>query len=200
MSPGFPQSRQDLKNHIRVQRTALELFASEEVNLNALKVLRKQGVKLDAVQDRCGPICLRRIFVEDGAGLFEFDDELGEPAFVMAVHGTDAETVVDLVAWPIRWPEVFGTFFNFAGILGADAVVDPASFIEEPCPIWASPLAWLQSGLRGCVVLEPRLAATILRQAHGFFQCESREHAKWLVEGGAVAATNLKIPKSRAAA
>ena len=135
-------------------------------------MLRSQGVNYRAIINRTGPICLRRIIIEDGSGLFEFDDELGEPAFIMAVHGLDAESVIDLVAWPIMRPEAFGSYFGYAGLLGGDAVVNPASFAEAPCPIWATPLAWLQAVLRGCVVLNPHLAAPILRQAPGPFQCE----------------------------
>jgi hypothetical protein len=187
-------------NHALVLRAAMNLFASTEPSRKLEATLKAQGIDYRAIVERTGPICLRRITVEDDTGTFEIDAELGEPAFILAVHAVDAETVIDLVGWPIYQPEAWSTYFGFAGLLGGDAAVNPASFIEEPCPIWASPLAWLQGGLRGCVVLEPRLAATILRQAHGLFQCEGREHAKWLVEGGAVAATNLKIPSVRAAA
>ena len=126
-------------------------------------MLRSQGVNYRAIIDRAGPICLRRIFIEERSGLFEIDDELGEPAFVMAVHAVDVETVIDLIAWPVMRPEAFGSYFRYAGLLGGDAVVNPASFTEAPCPIWATPLAWLRGDLHGCVVLDPSMAAPILR-------------------------------------
>ena len=163
-------------------------------------MLRSQGINYDAIIDRAGPICLRRIFIEDGSGLFEFDDELGEPAFVMAVHAVDAVTVIDVIAWPIMRPEAYGSFFGYAGLLGADAAVNPASFIEAPCPIWATPLAWLQADLHGCVVLNPPLAGPILASAPGCFQCEDVEHAQWLVDTGAIAVSELLVPARRAVA
>ena len=163
-------------------------------------MLTSQGINYHAIIDRAGPICLRRIFIEDGSGLFEFDDELGEPAFVMAVHAVDAVTVIDLIAWPIMRPEAFGSFFGFAGLLGGDAAVNPASFIDEPCPIWSTPLSWLQADLHGCVVLDPRLAAPILRQAPGPFQCEDVDQAQWLVDTGAIAVSELLVPARRAVA
>ena len=83
----------------------------------------------------------------------------------MAVHDVDAASVVDLIAWPIWRPEEFATYFGFAAVLGGDAASNPASFVDEPCPIWSTPLSWLQADLRGCVVLNPRLAGPILAGA-----------------------------------
>jgi hypothetical protein len=108
--------------------------------------------------------------------------------------------VIDLVGWPVRHPEAWGTYFGFAGLLGGDAAVNPASFVDGPCPIWSTPLAWLQADLRGCVVLDPRLAAPILRQAPGPFQCEDVDQAQWLVDTGAIAISELLVPARRAVA
>jgi hypothetical protein len=188
------------EQRVRVLRTATNLFGSEEPNSRLEPMLRSQGVDYRAIVDRTGPICLRRIYIEDGSGLFQFDDELGEPAFVMAVHAVNAETLIDLIAWPMMRPEAFATFFGYAGLLGGDAVVNPASFVECPCPIWATPVAWLQANLRGCVVLEPRLAAPVLRQASGSFQCEDVAQAQWLVDTGAIAVNALLVPSRRAVA
>jgi hypothetical protein len=155
-------------------------------------------VDYKAIVDRTGPLCLRRALLFETT--FEIDDDLGEPAFVIAVHDADALSIVDLIAWPIWRPEEFATYFGFAAILGCDAAVNPASFVDEPCPIWSTPLSWLQADLRGCVVLNPRLAGPILAAAPGFFQYEGREHTEWLVHGGADAAVNLKVPSAKAAA
>jgi hypothetical protein len=181
-----------------VLQAAINLFGFEEVNPRLEFILKNQGVNYAAIIDRTGPICLRRISIDEGSGSFEFDDELGEPTFTLAVNHVDAETVIDLIGWPIWRPESFCTYFRRAGLLGGDAAVNPASFVESPCPIWATPLAWLQSGLRGCVVVDPRLAAPILRQAPGRFQCEDEVQAGWLVETGAVALSELLVPARRA--
>lgn len=177
---------------------ALGLYDTTQPHQKLDFILKGQGVDHGAIVNRTGPLCLRRASIDEAA--FEIDDDLGEPAFVMAVHDVDARSVVDLIAWPIWHPEEFATYFGLAAVLGGDAAVNPASFIAEPCPIWSTPLSWLQADLRGCVVLNPRLAGPILAAATGFFQCEGHEHAEWLVRGGAVPATNLKVPSMRVAA
>jgi hypothetical protein len=124
---------------------------------------------------------------------------LGERSFIQAISGEDPEQIIDILAWSANSPHRFGTFLGYAALLGADAVLNPASFTESPCPIWASPLAWFRSGLRGCVVLNAALAAPIFARAPGKFQCEDEDHARWLVGTGAVTVENLLVP-GRAAA
>jgi hypothetical protein len=186
------------KNYALVQRAAFNPFASEEVNLHALKSLRDQGANVDAVQDRCGPICRRLARFEGGT--FELDEDLGQSAFILAVHATDAERVIDLLGWPIFEPDLFATYFGFAGVLGGDMALNPASFYIEPCPIWQNPLDWLRSDLKGCVILDTGLAAPLLRHAPGQFQCAGAHHAKWLIETGTIAADRLLVPATRSAA
>jgi hypothetical protein len=125
---------------------------------------------------------------------------LGEKAFVQAVHGEDPEQIIDIVAWSAMRPCRFGTFLGNAGLLGSDAVLNPASFLRgEPCPIWATPIAWLQSGLRGCVILNSALAAETIAQAPGKFQCEDEHHARWLVESHTISVEKLLVPRRNAA-
>jgi len=187
-----------------VLRAESNLFLSDQPNQRQDPILKNQGVEYRKILGAPGGaylsrIYLRRISIEDYSELFEIDVELGEPAFVMVVRDVDALTAIDLVAWPIKRPEVFGTYFEYAGLLGGDAAINPASFNEAPCPIWAAPLAWLQSGLRGCVVLNPWLAAPILAEAPGKFQCEDEDHARWLVDARDVAMNELMVPVRRAA-
>jgi len=164
---------------------ALELFGSEEVDPTLDHILRAQDVNYAALLDRIGPICQRRIAF--GRRLLSFElDELGWPGFIMAVHDINGKSVIDLVGWPKRRPQDFGTYFGYAGLLGGDAAVNPASFAEEPCPIWWTPISWLQSGARGCVVLDPHVANPILTQAPGQFQCEDAEHVDLLIDSGAL--------------
>jgi hypothetical protein len=188
-----------------VLRAESNLFLSEQPNERLEPILENQGINYRKIGGGPDGISLRRIYlrrisIEDYSELFEIDDDLGEPAFVMIVRDVDALTAVDLVAWPIKRPDVYGTYFEYAGLLGADAVVDPASFDECPCPIWATPLAWLRADLRGCVVLNPCLAAPILAQAPGQFQCEDEEHARWLIDTGAVPISKLLVPARKASA
>jgi hypothetical protein len=59
--------------------------------------------------------------------------------------------------------------------------------------------SWLQASLKGCVVLDAKLAAPILAQAPGKFQCEDEDHARWLVESKAVEMEKLLVPRRTAA-
>jgi hypothetical protein len=199
------ETQHQARHHLTTQqkqyvlRAESNLFLSDQPNQRLGPILEDQGVNYRRIVDGSDGIHLRRVYfrrisIEDYSDLFEIDDELGEPAIVMIVRDVDALTAIDLVAWPIRRPNVYGTYFEYAGLLGGDAVINPASFIAAPCPIWATPLAWLQSGLRGCVVLNPRLAAPILAPAPGQFQCEDEEHAQWLIDTGAVPISQLLVP------
>ncbi|MET0530858.1 MAG: hypothetical protein ABW003_21395, partial [Microvirga sp.] len=182
----------------RANLAALGLYDTTEPHPKLEPILKSQGVDYKAIVGRTGPLCLRRALIDEAT--FEIDDDLGEPAFVMAVHDVDALSVVDLIAWPIWHPGDFATYFGFAAVLGGDAAVNPASFVDEPCPIWSTPLSLLQADLRGCVVLDPRLAAPILRQAPAPFQCEDVGQAQWLVDTGAIAVSELLVPARRAVA
>jgi hypothetical protein len=156
--------------------------------------LEYRDIDYSAVLDRTGPIVLRSVVFDVDTGRFAIDP-LGEQAFVHAVHGENPNEIVDIVAWSASRPHLYGTYLGYAGLIGVGAVLDPASFSESPCPIWAMPLAWLQSGLKGCVVLNAALAAPILASAPGSFQCEDNDHARWLVESGAIPVEKLMVPQ-----
>lgn len=181
-----------------VNLAALGIYDTTEPHPKLEAILKSQGVDHKAIVDRTGPLCLRRALIDEKT--FEIDNELGEPAFVMAVHNIDKISVIDLIAWPIWRPEEFVTYFGFGAVLGGDTAVNPTSFVDEPCPIWSMPLSWMQADLRGCVVLSPRLAGPILASAPGYFQCEDVEHAQWLVDTGAIAVSKLLVPARRAVA
>jgi hypothetical protein len=156
--------------------------------------LAARNVNYDGVIDRTGPLVLRTCCFDLENGRFAID-ELGEQAYVQAVHSDDDPgQIIDIVAWSAGYPHRFGAYLGYAGLLGGDAVMNPASFSESPCPIWATPLSWLQSSLRGCVVLDAKLAASILARAPGQFQCENVDHCRWLVESGAVDIAKLLVP------
>ena len=134
--------------------------------------------------------------------LFDMDDELGEPALIVAVHATDAETVIDLVGWPIRRPEaVWHVCSVMPAVLGRRRGCQSGIFCRmRRARSGRRPWHGCRADLRGCVVLDPRLAAPILRQAPGSFQCEDVDQAQWLVDTGAIAVSELLVPARRAVA
>jgi hypothetical protein len=184
------------QNRVLVLQAARELFGSEPADPKLDRTLKARGVNYTAIIDRIGPILQRRIALNWRFMSFELED-FAEPGFILAVHDIDAKTVIDLVGWFVKRPGAFGAYFGYAGLLGGDAALTPTSFDEEPCPIWGTPWSWLLSGARGCVVLDPRLAASILSQAPGSFQCEDAHQARWLIDTGAVPTSKLLVPALR---
>lgn len=183
---------------IRAKVAAAYLYSDCEADPLVWHGLEYRDVDYSAVLDRIGPIVLRSAVIDLEHGRFAIDP-LGEQAFVQVVHSENPEQIIDILAWSAMRPNRYGTYLGYAGVLGADAILNPASFAESPCPIWATPLAWLQSDLRGCVVLNATLAAPVIAQAPGRFQCEDEEHARWLVESGTVPIEKLLVPRRTAA-
>lgn len=183
---------------IRAKVAAAYLYQADDCDPLVWQGLEDRGVDYEAVLDRTGPMVLRSVAFDLDLGRFVIDT-LGEQAYVHAVHGEDPEQIIDILAWSAMRPHRYGTFFGYSGLLGSDAVVNSASFVEGPCPIWATPLAWLQSDLRGCVVLNAALSARTIAKAPGKFQCEDAAHARWLVESAAIPVEKLLVPRRNAA-
>ena len=188
-----------LAQSARASLAAHHLFSGEWADLLVWQGLEQRNVDYDSVMDRTDPIVRRPVALDLDRGRFIID-ELGEQAFVQAVHSEDRpDQIIDILAWSASRPHLYGTYLGYAGLLGGAAVVNPASFVKGPCPIWAMPLAWLQSGLNGCVVLDAELAKPVIARAPGLFQCEDAGHARWLVESGTIAVDKLMVPERTAA-
>ena len=185
MSAAFP--------HIAAKAAAYQLFAFAEPDPEAWRALRAQGVDLDLVTNLAGPI-VRTAVTFPSDSRFEYDS-FGEIAFAMAVHGENAETVLDVVAWSARYPATFGTRFG-TGILGRDSLMNPASYAGGPCCLFSSPLAWLQAGCAGAVVLDYQKAHMALLGAPGPLTTDTLDFAQRLVQTGVVPAAKLFVPSS----
>jgi hypothetical protein len=73
--------------------------------------------------------------------------------------------------------------------------LNPASFVHGPCPLWRTPLRWLQAGCAGAVVLDPIPAGVILARAPGRLAAEDQSHANQLVDSGAAVPHQIVIPR-----
>ncbi len=142
--------------------------------------LHRHGVDLKTALALAGPICLHPVrFGRRNIFSFHID---GEPALVAIVHDTDAETEIDLVAWAANDPSRFGTFLGATGVLGADQVINPASyFLGRPLACHRTPLAWLAAGCSGIVVLSASKARPLLVRRLGSLLAEDAAHACALV-------------------
>jgi hypothetical protein len=156
------------------------------------RTLEGWGVDFEAITNLAGPICLHSVTFVEGGG-FEYD-ELGESAFVHVVIGEDAETELDVIAWSARDPFLFDTLLRQASLLGADRVLNPATYYGgRPCRLFRT-LAWLQEGCEGAVVLEAIPASVTLAKAPGALAAEDLAHAKELIKSGAVKRDRLVVP------
>jgi len=164
-----------------------------EVDPLCWQTLQDNGVDFGAVTNIVGPICLRSVtFIDDGGFVY---DELGETGFAFVVADVDAETPIDILAFSARDPSMFGTLLRQAALLGADRDLDPASYYgDKPCPLWRSPLRWLQEGCEGAVVLAPIPAATVLARAPGMLAAEDIQHARQLTKSAAIPMHKLVVP------
>lgn len=183
-----------MNDHLRnlpAKLAAHHLFATAGPDPLGWAMLRHAGVDLDHVTNVNGPIVRSLVTFQNGR--FEFDDAYGEISFVNCVHGEDAETVIDLVAWAARDPEIFGSMFG-AGVLGLDVLMNPASYVTAPCKLFHTPLAWLQAKCAGAAILELNAAKGDLQRALGPVTTESLDHAESLLRSGVVRVDKIHVP------
>ena len=92
----------------------------------------------------------------------------------------------------------FSAIYGRAGLLGLDQLLNPASYADgKPCPVWRTPMLWLQAGCRGVVVLDGELGQQELSRAEGFLAAEDLEHARELHNRGLVDAARIKVPATQ---
>ena len=97
-----------------------------------------------------------------------------EPCIALPVLQADAETPIDVLVFSMVQPAKFRTMLRLGGLLGANEVDNPASYWNgTPCPLWTTPLRWLQEGCRGAVVLDAALARPLLVVAPGSLAAEA---------------------------
>ncbi len=180
----------DHLKHLGATLAAHRLFSQAGWDPECWHAIKAAGVDLDHVTNLAGPIVRTLVSFTDGGG-FEFD-AMGVVAFAMAVHDEDAETVIDLAAWSALDPATFGTLFG-AGVMGLDQLMNPASFVNGPCMVFASPLAWLKSGCSGAAILDYAEARKALVKAPGPITTENLEHAESLWRAGVVPGNRLLV-------
>jgi hypothetical protein len=172
------------------------LLSVAEPNLKFYSYLRNHGVDLDHAMNLLGGAIAFCPCSFQGFG------RPTEDSIWLPVIDTDGETPLDVLAFSTVDSERFGTFLGLAGLLGSNEVDNLASYAGgQPCRLLRTPLKWLQAGCVGCaVVLDPELAKPLLTAAPGDLAAEDEDHARRLVESGAIDIKRLVIPVRRAAA
>lgn len=84
----------------------------------------------------------------------------GLPSLVLPVRDAFGD-VLDVAAWPIHRPEKWARLLGRAVLLGEASLGIARG--GEPVPCWRTPLAWLNAGGDGIVILDPASAWLRLR-------------------------------------
>jgi hypothetical protein len=189
-----PLSPQVLRGKLEV----LRFFDASEVDFAVGDYLQTHDLDWDEVTKIAGPICLH-LLTYSSNGSFD-PHPYGRPSLVHIVTAEDGVTELDLVGWSMAAPHVFATRLCVAGVLGADQLLNPATYAcNQPCRLWSTPLQWLQEGCKGVVILNYRLALPLLKKAPGSFASECRAHAAELTRAlpSLFAAKGLYVPAAR---
>ena len=118
---------------------------------------RENTIDWVATEPMCGGVFLAPVRF-DGPWFDIVED--GEEAVVVEALAEDSTTVMDLVAWPINDPTRFATAIGAASVLGENVAANPSTyFAGAPLRLFRTPLAWLQSGCDGAVILDPTRGA-----------------------------------------
>jgi hypothetical protein len=147
---------------------------SEEVD----RYVRLNAIDLEALNAHAGILVVTPCTFDNGR--FQFHDD-GKPAVVIEVLGADAETTIDLAAWPVDTPEAFATALGDADALGIANVDNPATWaLGNVLRMHRMPLAWLKAGCGGCCILNNRYVHIWLGKALGPVAVEDIEHGRLL--------------------
>ena len=128
-----------------------------EISRSSLGYCQTNGIDFGATVPGCGGVHVAGIepagerFEPRGDGLLAaWCDALAE----------DAETVVDVVAWPVEQPAHWWTLSGFASALGMAHAANAATYsFGGALHLHRTPLAWLQAGCDGAVILDPATGA-----------------------------------------
>lgn len=154
-----------------------DFYGRADPSRELLAYMRREALPMAELYAFAGMIAVAHVRFFPGRR-FDFDDE-GMPAVVIEALGQDAETVEDLVAWPLDRLDKFATALGRVRGLGVDQVRDPATYaVGKPLHVHRTPLGWLQSGCRGVVILEPTTAVWWLGDALGAVAGEDAAHAR----------------------
>ncbi|MEP9348560.1 hypothetical protein [Xanthobacter sp. KR7-225] len=134
-----------------------EALAAGFPSREAIAALRAAGVPDTAIRDFSPTEASARFFARR-----RWDyDPAGAPVLLLMARDTFGD-VIDVIAWPIARPEKWARISGRATILGEEHLA--CRLIDDPVPVFRTPLAWLASGGRGIVILDPVYAWRRLRE------------------------------------
>lgn len=116
---------------------------------------------------------------DHGNHRFDFTDKGGFRALVCEALAEDAETTIDLVAWPLDRPAHVMSAFGKCAYLGAFDVHNPATYcMGYPLVVHKTPLDYMRAGFRGAAIVTPKLAARQFIDIPGQIAAQDYRHGR----------------------
>ena len=170
------------------------------VILDTAAYAKAQRIDLELAMAHAGALSLHSCTL-DGGGYFDFDPN-GEPCLVFEVLDEDAITTVDLCAFSVADPARFGTVNGGAPVLGMTNVTNPATWaFGKLLHVHRHPLAWLQWGCSGVVILDHRSSPPFMSRKLGDLLAEDEAHARdlrMMLCHSPCAPASIKFPRATA--
>jgi hypothetical protein len=140
---------------------------------------RKHEIDLGRAYTFAG-LCAVLPVTDCGGGRFDFRDTTDDvEAFVCEAFGSDGETCLDLVAWPLGDPCHVLTMFGHAVLLGERQARSAYSYsFNRPLTLHRTPLEWLQSGCEGATIVDATKAGRVLVDLPGRVAARDAQHAR----------------------
>jgi|RhiMetdeSRZDD1v2_1073273.scaffolds.fasta_scaffold469427_2 hypothetical protein len=180
---------------VKGQLAAHKLMCLAEANPDLDKILDGLGIPPGAAEALDLQIA-HGLFKEDR---FEFDS-YGEAVVAFVVNDPLGEFPLDVAVVSMADPSRYGTCNRQACLLGYESLERHSTGKPSaPCPIYQNPGEWLQKRGRGLCILDPIAAAPLLAAAKCHFASSDREHARELVDSGAIPIQRLWIRERWAA-
>jgi len=155
-------------------------FTQADWTPKAADYVKRECINLEAVNAHAGCLFILNC-AYNGCGHFAFGDS-GEPSAVIECLAEDAETIIDLCAWPLDRPERFATALGAGAVLGETQVTNPASWaFDKTLQVHRTPLRWLKADCVGICILDHHGTLPILARKLGPICGEDKEHAQDLM-------------------
>jgi hypothetical protein len=176
---------------------ALEFNVRSEPQLELASWLTNRGVDVAHAWNVAGTVLEHDIMVFPMM-MFDFAERGARGAVravVHVVHGEDAETPIDLVAWTRNRPDKVFRCLGSAHAIAIDQLINSTSyFVGRALHVHRTPLNWLAAGCNGLVPLDHRAVRDRLVRYLHFHDGPYNLAAENLAHGRALRAALSPLP------
>lgn len=158
-----------------------EFYARAWPSPTSIEYARRHELDVDTIARFAGAFGIAEV-IDCNNRRFDFrESDNSFAAAIIEAFGSDGETCVDLVGWPLDRPDYVMTVAGRCGLLGAWEAMNPATYIMGArLRMHRTPLGWLKAGCEGAVVVVAQIAARMLLELPGKVAGEDPRHARAL--------------------